>query len=63
MSDRIYTPVNPNAIPEMMFAPVHEEERCRRRVYLPEGKWYDYDYGSEILMISTTVLSIVLSAG
>ena len=32
---------------ELLIAPVHEEEKCSRRVYLPEGKWYDYDYGYE----------------
>lgn len=32
---------------ELLAAPVHEEEQCRRQVYLPEGKWYDYDYGYE----------------
>ena len=32
---------------QLLIAPVHEEEKCSRRVYLPEGKWYDYDYGYE----------------
>lgn len=30
---------------ELLVAPVHEEEQCRREVYLPEGRWYDFDYG------------------
>lgn len=32
---------------EMLVAPVHEEEQNYRTVYLPEGKWYDFDYGYE----------------
>ncbi len=32
---------------EILVAPVHEEESCEREVYLPEGKWYDFDYGYE----------------
>ncbi len=29
----------------MLVAPVLEEQQCRRSVYLPEGTWYDFDYG------------------
>lgn len=32
---------------EMLVAPVHEEEQTKRIVYLPEGKWFDFDYGYE----------------
>lgn len=32
---------------ELLVAPVHEEEKSERTVYLPEGKWYDFDYGYE----------------
>lgn len=30
---------------ELLIAPVHEEEQSERTVYLPEGTWYDFDYG------------------
>ncbi len=29
----------------LLVAPVLEEQQCRRTVYLPEGTWYDFDYG------------------
>lgn len=32
---------------EILVAPVHEEEQSVRRVYLPKGKWFDFDYGYE----------------
>lgn len=32
---------------EILVAPVHEEDVCERTVYLPAGKWYDFDYGYE----------------
>lgn len=32
---------------ELLIAPVTEEKKSSRRVYLPEGKWYDWDYGYE----------------
>lgn len=32
---------------EILVAPIHEEEKSEREVYLPEGKWYDFDYGYE----------------
>lgn len=32
---------------ELLVAPVYEEEVSRREVYLPEGTWYDFDYGYE----------------
>lgn len=30
---------------ELLVAPVHEEEQSHRKVYLPEGKWFDLDFG------------------
>ncbi|MHB8128795.1 MAG: TIM-barrel domain-containing protein [Mobilitalea sp.] len=32
---------------EILVAPVLEEKTDRRDVYLPEGTWYDWDYGYE----------------
>lgn len=33
--------------PWMLVAPVLEEKQSERDVYLPEGTWYDWDYGYE----------------
>lgn len=30
---------------EILVAPVHEENASERSVYLPQGLWYDFDYG------------------
>lgn len=32
---------------KILVAPVYDEDVCEREVYLPEGKWYDFDYGYE----------------